>query len=369
MTADVEIISDPLSRLKKLVRAENLSYIKTVGAIKDVANCDLFWDTTIKAAKYLAAHNIIPATQEINRSTCLKLTLATSPGDLLWSLNKQLNDPLQRIEIARSVAANFPAKQPTSDSDILLAKTFGEKGLLMLPALLSAHQVEEMRNFLLSRATYIQEGPVHANIISDVVNTPHALALATHPKIISIVSEHLGSMPTIADISAWRTEPNEGEVYGAHFFHRDRDDFRACKLFLYLTDVDTEDGPHIFAKGSHDPIFTRQQLIKMGLNAEEMAYVLEGLGRYSEKNIESFFSKNVAEITGGAGTCFLENTYGFHRGKPVTRKDRLLFQVLYTNIVYPHRYKRFSTTKLNRIPADCIDNDATEHALRGLLAA
>jgi hypothetical protein len=41
-------------------------------------------------------------------------------------------------------------------------------------------------------------------------------------------------------------------------------------------------------------------------------------------------------FTGKAGTAFLENTYGFHRGVPPTEKPRLLFQVLYSlrNSIY-----------------------------------
>jgi len=88
------------------------------------------------------------------------------------------------------------------------------------------------------------------------------------------------------------------------------------KFFLYLTDVDDTAGPHIYVKGSHK---------------ED---VLLKIRRYTDEEVEGAFGADrIVHFTGPAGTCFLENTYGIHRGLPPASKARLIFQVVYSQSV------------------------------------
>ncbi len=272
------------------------------------------------------------------------------PGEVCWSLNKSVGDPYQRIEIARRTAARTPT--PAVDvPDPVQADTFRKTGFASLNGLLSAAEVKEMADFLDAHPRGLVDGPTAHNNLADVIAAPHAMKLATHPQILAIAKDHLGVVPTIVEMSAWWTTPSPAEDFGAHVFHRDRDDFRACKLFLYLTDVGAEDGPHIFARNTHDPDFIKAVLLQNGYKPEALGALYTGDMRHAASQVSQIFTKQISEFVGPAGTCFLENTYGFHRGKNPTGKRRGLFQVLYGMTPYPARLHRMAEVKLDRLPS------------------
>ena len=287
----------------------------------------------------------------------------TKPGPVCWSLNKAVGDPYQRIEIARRIAARAPSL-PANMSDPALADTFRRNGFVEMNGLLSAAEVKEMGDYLDASPRGQIDGPTAHNLLVDVVAAPHAMRLATHPQILAVARDHLGAVPTIVEMSSWWTAPSDAEDYGAHVFHRDRDDFRACKLFLYLTDVGVDDGPHIFARNTHDPEFIKNMLTPHGVGPEVLAQFYMGDMRHAATEVSKIFSKQISEFVGPTGTCFLENTYGFHRGKNPTGKRRGLFQILYALTPYPARLQRMAEVKLDRLPPDCIDTPEARYAAR-----
>lgn len=147
-----------------------------------------------------------------------------------------------------------------------------------------------------------------------ILDAPHLLGIANHPKVLAIVEEVLGAKPTIGALRLWWSTPSaSGEPEHAELFHRDVDDLAFLKLFVFLTDVDDESGPHIFAAGSHQKD------------------VLTRIARYSDEEVEAAVGADkILRLAGPAGTSFIENTYGLHRGLPPTKKPRLVFQPLYT---------------------------------------
>jgi hypothetical protein len=156
---------------------------------------------------------------------------------------------------------------------------------------------------------------VHVAYFSNeiVARAPHTFAIANNETVLSVVSEMLGAKPTISYMTAWWSLPADGTAQQAENFHRDVDDWRFVKLFCYLTDVDETAGPHVFVLGSHRT--NRLTEIRRFTN-EEVA--------------DTFGASNIHRFSGPAGTAFLENTYGIHRGIPPSKKPRLIFQVLYS---------------------------------------
>ena len=145
-----------------------------------------------------------------------------------------------------------------------------------------------------------------------VLAAPHALAIANDPGVLATVGAALGARPLISSMTAWWSIPHAGEARDAELFHRDVDDWRFIKLFVYLTDVDEENGPHAYVPGSH------------------RSPKLRDIRRYSEAEVESAYPGETMIITGAAGDAFLENTQGLHRGIPPRSRLRLLFQVIYS---------------------------------------
>ena len=197
------------------------------------------------------------------------------------------------------------------------------EGIAILPEHLP-EQVEEMNRFLSDKPLVLRSGErVHHErvppgcMIADyqletVLNCPHVLALANSDFLIRTATQYLGCLPTISTLRIWWSFPGSRRE-GTHSFHRDWDDWRCVKLFVYLTDVDETSGPHHFVRGSHR---TQPELF----------------GRtYEAETLEKAFGRDaIRVVTGAAGTAFLENSIGIHAGPIPISQPRLVLQVGYT---------------------------------------
>lgn len=142
---------------------------------------------------------------------------------------------------------------------------------------------------------------------------PEIMEVALDERILSVVQDFLGCRPTISNVNAWWSYPGHSKAEDAQLFHRDADNFRFCKLMIYLTDVDELCGPHIYIKGTAN------------INR------LNKIRRYSDKEIEQEFGiDSQVSFTGDSGSMALVNTYGFHKGLLPKSKERLILQIQYS---------------------------------------
>lgn len=150
-------------------------------------------------------------------------------------------------------------------------------------------------------------------LVTNWLEFPELVRVANDPKILSIVEQYLGCKPTISNLQLWWSFPGHQVAEEAENFHRDVDDWKFLKLFLYITDVDESSGPHVYVTKS---IQSHRWL---------------PIKRYSDERIvELFGSEDINILTGNAGDAFLEDTFGFHKGLVAKSKKRLLFQVQYS---------------------------------------
>ncbi len=84
----------------------------------------------------------------------------------------------------------------------------------------------------------------------DLVSIKEILDIANNSNILDAVQDFLGAAPTISNINMWWSLSGKQEAEQAQLFHRDVDDLKFCKLFIYLTDVKAENGPHVYVEGS-----------------------------------------------------------------------------------------------------------------------
>jgi hypothetical protein len=144
------------------------------------------------------------------------------------------------------------------------------------------------------------------------LRAPYLLALANHPRILAVAAQFLGCKPTIGYLAAWWSYHTGIGPQQAEQFHRDVDDWKFVKLFVYLTDVGETCGPHVYVLGSS----TRSELTE--------------IRRFSEEEVRMAFGEDgILTMTGKAGVGFLEDTFGIHKGKPVAQGARLIFQAVY----------------------------------------
>lgn len=121
-------------------------------------------------------------------------------------------------------------------------------------------------------------------------------------------------------------------------WHRDAF-FRQFKAIIYLSDVELENGPFQFVKGSHRLLNVLKDLWVGGLSY--MQY------RIRDDQIDKIIKKNPARLTtytAKAGTLILVDTSSIHRGMPIEKGVRYAL----TNYYFPKTriteclYKQFS---------------------------
>ena len=164
---------------------------------------------------------------------------------------------------------------------------------------------------------YFKDIPDDSYIVNfkrnDVVKNEAIVKIANDPGILRIVEKFLGATPTISTISMGWSIAGKSKAQTTQMYHRDFDDFKFCKLFIYLTDVGPNDGPHVYVKNSS----ANSRLTK--------------IRRYEDGEIEKEFgAENVVTFSRPKGSIFLVDTYGFHKGQLPVENNRLLAQVRYS---------------------------------------
>jgi hypothetical protein len=203
-----------------------------------------------------------------------------------------------------------------------------EQGYTELDRPLPAEKIEAIKDFLGTLKCYDPYHPEHGDFSidnvppethvghyrrEDLVSNPDIMAAANDEGILKMVQEFLGAKPTISNVTIWWSFGGRSKAEHAQLFHRDLDDYRFCKLFIYLTDVSSETGPHIFVKNSSNA----NKLLK--------------IRRYTDEEIkQAFGQENIIELSRPKGSAFLVNTYGFHKGMLPKAGNRLLLQVQYS---------------------------------------
>jgi hypothetical protein len=151
---------------------------------------------------------------------------------------------------------------------------------------------------------------------AEVLNAPHMTALMNDPDILAVAEAYLGCKPVIDNIGVVWGYPGRHTAKGVQRFHRDYDCSRCFKAFYYLTEVDEMSGPHKYVKGSHQD-----------------RRLESGKAQTDEAIAEAFGAGAIETITGPAGSWFLEDVYGFHKGQLPVDRPRLLLAIEYN--LYP----------------------------------
>ncbi len=145
-----------------------------------------------------------------------------------------------------------------------------------------------------------------------LLGTPHLPELVNHPLVLQTAEAILGCKPLLENlVSGWYFTGRSMER-GVQRYHRDFDTPRFIKLFVYLSDVDETSGPHIYVPGSQrsDRLLLRRYI--------------------GDDEVDAAFGPGAAHrIYGPAGTCFLVDTFGVHKGGLPTDRPRFIFSAQY----------------------------------------
>tara|TARA_B100001173_G_C15970151_1_gene539630 strand:- start:418 stop:1395 length:978 start_codon:yes stop_codon:yes gene_type:complete len=133
-------------------------------------------------------------------------------------------------------------------------------------------------------------------------------------EIISVAKSYLNTKKLSINATFFISNPlktNEEEKYkNAQYFHWDNDFTKFFKLYIYLNDVNLDNGPHIFVPGTHKIKKQENKLCRL----------------FSDENINRNYSQTKTFL-GKKGTFFLVDSYGIHKGLTPKNNYRLMLNI------------------------------------------
>ena len=129
-----------------------------------------------------------------------------------------------------------------------------------------------------------------------------------------------------------KSDPTVKEkIHNAQLYHFDNDFSKFCKLYIYLTDVNDQNGPHLYIEKSH-----RQRKLEHML-----------MRPISDKEaIENY--PVIKKYTGDAGTFFFTDGFGYHKAEEIKEQSRIMLNIHfgYEKIKYYKQDLYFKDNKL-----------------------
>jgi hypothetical protein len=147
------------------------------------------------------------------------------------------------------------------------------------------------------------------------------LKLALDENILTAVANYMGLWPQIHAVGSWLNFPTGSEAKNSQLWHRDPEDLKTVKVFIYLDAVGPDNGPFTYIQKSH------------GFGA---ACGIEPNHAHPRRVLDHEMEKALPQsdwtvCTGGARSMIIADTVGFHRGGNVQKGRRLLITVTYTS--------------------------------------
>jgi len=219
--------------------------------------------------------------------------------------------PRPRRAVARLLAALIRLRRGTVTADATTHATrrqLDQDGIAPLPDLLSAAEIDTIH-------AWLRDCPLDAAgaySLDTVLACPHVLRVTTDPRVLALAGAYLGCKPTLSSLGIRWSVPRTAAA-SVQSFHRDLDDWRFVKVFTYLTGVDPTTGPHVYVRGSH-----------------RTAGRLRGRPYQTDELLRRYGAAAILPILGPAGTSFVADTYGIHKGETPRDRPRLILQAQYS---------------------------------------
>ena len=226
-------------------------------------------------------------------------------------------------------------------------------GALEVRPIFSAKQLSEVLSFLQDKKVFNGHVPEASDGIgrninseysypygsyqtSDLVHAPHILERVLSQEILESAESHLGCIPTLVALQAWWNFPGHVDNFvnsatdssvtnfAPKNFHRDLNDFRMFWVYIYLTDVGKECGPHEIIKFSGDFDKVKQRGETKFNNFDPQSFFYQYGYQIPRNQIDLTFAKDIQTFLGSAGLTFFSNGFNFHRIRYPLMQPRLM---------------------------------------------
>lgn len=272
-------------------------------------------------------------------------------SEALSLVSRFLRQPAHREQCAAALAHRLNKAHDESvrtwDISEPHTRELREDGVTFFDFGITPDSAASLRAFLEPPADH---GPRYPVPTTRVLEAPQLLEIATSEKVLKAAAGLLGTPPLLANFSAWWSFGWDGS--GDQVFHRDGLSLKFCKLFIYLTDVDQQSGPHRFVARSQHPEHVKTRLKHLDPKDYGAAYTALFMGQQfqtDEQLVWNYLTDDVMTHVGPAGTAFLEDTYALHQAIPPTPgRSRLIFHALYSISLDPIANEGMSAFKADR---------------------
>ena len=167
--------------------------------------------------------------------------------------------------------------------------------------------------------------------VAELLAQPEVQDLMADASLLALAQRYLNARPRLDVLSMWwhTNFHSQPDSEAAQYYHFDLDRFKWLKVFVYLTDVGPQDGPHSFIQGSHAPGAIPQEFLQRGYARLPDEDVLGSYGAARE-----------VRFTAPRGTIIVEDTRGLHKGNPVSGNSRLILQLQLSNSLFGTPYPK-----------------------------
>lgn len=152
------------------------------------------------------------------------------------------------------------------------------------------------------------------------------LTFAISNKILDVANSYMRMWTRLRYMTLARTKiTDSNEPIQSQRWHRDPEEKRMCKVFIYLTDVDDSSGPFIYITQS-----------VYGKTWGRFFPQIPPQGSYPANGAieQTIPAQAIRTFTGKAGTVIFCDTTGIHRGGFATEKERIMFTAFYSADTY-----------------------------------
>jgi ectoine hydroxylase-related dioxygenase (phytanoyl-CoA dioxygenase family) len=166
---------------------------------------------------------------------------------------------------------------------------------------------------------------IYAYNSEDLICKKEVLEIVADEKYKNIARNYFNAEPFLVSVNMWWTTnySTEASSEAAQKYHFDLERIKFLKFFIYLTDVEIDNGPHVYIEGSHK-VFSKP-----------FKFLKKFYSRIDDYEIEKYYGKNkIKTVIGKSGTTIVGDTSCFHKGTPVKKKSRLIFEFELANSLF-----------------------------------
>tara|TARA_Y100001970_G_C14223057_1_gene853853 strand:- start:2056 stop:2820 length:765 start_codon:yes stop_codon:yes gene_type:complete len=171
----------------------------------------------------------------------------------------------------------------------------------------------------------------------------------TNKIFIDIVNKYFGMMVKLFYLDAWLTNESKKQK-NSQFWHRDPEDNLIIKIFIYINDVNNDNGPFIYAPRTHG-YGNIKRVPKTFMENNNTAK------RSKDEDFKEVLEQNKWKITTGKkGTIIFADTAGWHKGGFVKKGERKIMQAVFTSPAYKRKrlFSLHDDYKVNKFNKFCL---------------